>query len=216
MTCTKHKAFVRLLTYSESIKRLGTTQTVVDDFCLKRPEIILAPCGYCLMQFPWNQEPYVNLGEPGYFRLRIAAAWSAVSTHEYARRFRRLRMGAAYFRFINADGSDEDLYERGFVFELNDPLKIAHARRILSGEEREQVHVAGRIIARSMPYNPEWSYCLDPVSVSFFARSDGRTFDANMYYIEDHIDEVGGVLLPGHRWCPSDSRLVAEVKPEMD
>jgi hypothetical protein len=214
--CTKRKVFVRLLAYFGPIKRLGTTQTVVDDFCLKRPEIIPAPCGYCFMQFPWSQEPFVNVGEPGYFRLRMAAAWAAVSVHGYARRFRRLGMGTAYFRFINADGSDEDLHERGFVFELNDPLKIAHARRILSGEEKEKVHVAGLVIARSMPYNPEWSYHLDPVSVSFFSRPGSRAFDANMYYVEDHIDQVGGTLLPGHRWWPSDSRLVAEVRPEMD
>ncbi len=32
-----------------------------------------------------------------------------------------------------------------FVFELTDPDKVAHARRILSGEEKEQVHVMGKI-----------------------------------------------------------------------
>lgn len=125
-------------------------------------------------------------------------------------------MGAAWFKFINADGSDEDLYERGFVFELNDPLKIDHARRILAGQEKVKIHVAGRIVPRSMPYNPEWSFHLDPSSVSFFSRQEHSAFDANMYYVEDHLDQIGGSFLPGRCWCPSDSRLVAEVWPEMD
>lgn len=125
-------------------------------------------------------------------------------------------MGAAWFRFINADGSDADLHERGFVFELNDPLKIDDARRILAGQEKIRVHVAGRVIPQSMPYNPEWSFHLDPASISFFAVQEHAALDANMYYVEDHLDQIGSSFLPGRCWSPGDSRLVAEVWPPMD
>jgi hypothetical protein len=35
--------------------------------------------------------------------------------------------------------------------------------------------------------------------------------DANMMYVEDHLDEAGGAFLPGNHWCPWDSRVTREV-----
>jgi hypothetical protein len=54
-----------------------------------------------------------------------------------------------------------------FIFELTDEEKIAHARRIISGEETEQVHVLGKIIKQPKPYNPKWDYHLDPSTIPF-------------------------------------------------
>ena len=112
----------------------------------------------------------------------------------------------AYFAFQQQPGQE-------FVFELMDEGKIAHARRIVSGDERAQVHVLGRIIKRKMPYNPRWSYHYDPASISFFQMAI-EVCDANMEYVEDHLDEACGAFLPGCMWCPWDSRVTREVTPE--
>jgi hypothetical protein len=111
----------------------------------------------------------------------------------------------AYFRFTDTDGRPR------FVIELTDEARIAHARRILSGEETQQIHVHGRIIKRPQPYNPGWSFHLDPSTISFFEVAI-EVCDASMQYVEDHLDEAGGAFLPGAHWCPWSSRLVDEVQ----
>ncbi|MEU7746009.1 calmodulin-binding protein [Nonomuraea sp. NPDC049158] len=97
-----------------------------------------------------------------------------------------------------------------FVFQLTDPAKIEHARRILSGEEREEVHVLGRIIKRPAPYNPRWSFHYDPNTISFFAFAI-EVCDATVSYTEDHLDEACGAFLPGCVFCPWTSKLVREI-----
>jgi hypothetical protein len=110
---------------------------------------------------------------------------------------------AAYFAF-------QDYSNTEFIFELTDEKKIDHARRIISGEESEEVHVMGRVIKRPKPYNPGWSYHLDPPSISFFAMAI-EVCDANISYVEDHLDEACGAFLPGCFWCPWSSRVVREI-----
>jgi hypothetical protein len=112
-------------------------------------------------------------------------------------------MATAYFAFTQRPGQE-------FVFELNDDERIAHARRIVTGEETERVHVMGRIQKRKMPYNASWDFCLDPATITFFAVAI-EVCDANMEYVEDHLDEACGAFLPGCHWCPWDSRVVREV-----
>ena len=109
----------------------------------------------------------------------------------------------AYFRFTDTDGKPR------FVIELRDPDKIAHARRILSGEERSRIHVQGTVVKESAPYNPGWSFHLDPGSIDFFEFAT-EVCDASIQYVEDHLGEVGGSTLPGSHWCPWSSRLVQE------
>lgn len=109
----------------------------------------------------------------------------------------------AYFAFRQE--SDKE-----FIFELADEDKIAHARRILSGEETDRVHVMGRIRKTAKPYNPGWDYHLDPDTVSFFAFAI-EVCDANMDYVSDHLDEACGAFLPGCYWCPWSSKVVREV-----
>ena len=114
---------------------------------------------------------------------------------------------SAYFRFTDTNGQPR------FVIELNDEAKIAHARKILSGEETGRIHIHGRIIKRPVPYNPGWSFHLDPNTIDFFEMAI-EVCDSSMQYLEDHLDEAGGAFLPGGHWCPWSSRLVDEVRPQ--
>lgn len=97
-----------------------------------------------------------------------------------------------------------------FVVELTDESKIQKARDILSGKEKDATHILGRIIKRPADYNPNWSYQLDPNSISFFQMAI-EVCDASIQYTEDHLDEAGGAFLPGAFWCPWNSRLVKEI-----
>jgi hypothetical protein len=98
-----------------------------------------------------------------------------------------------------------------FVMELTDEATIAHARRILSGEETREIHVHGKIIKQRKDYNPSFSFHLDPATIRFFSLAM-EVCDATMTYVEDHLDEAGGAFLPGGQWCPWDSQLSREVR----
>jgi len=97
-----------------------------------------------------------------------------------------------------------------FVIKLTDAKKIEHARRIISGEETERTHVLGRIIKTRAPYNPSYSFHLDPNTIDFFQMAI-EVCDASLPYVEDHLDEACGAFLPGCFFCPWTSKLVAEV-----
>ncbi|MQY04592.1 BP74-related protein [Actinomadura macrotermitis] len=114
-------------------------------------------------------------------------------------------MATAYFAF-------QQHRDQEFVFELNDDELIEKARKIVKGEEKNSVHVIGRIKHGTKPYNPRWSYHLDPATINFFEVAI-EVCDANMQYVEDHLDEAGGAFLPGGHWCPWDSRVTREVTP---
>ncbi|MEU6175908.1 calmodulin-binding protein [Streptantibioticus parmotrematis] len=109
----------------------------------------------------------------------------------------------AYFEMTDITGSP-------FVIKLTDSARIEEARRILSGEERDRLHVIGRIVKRREPYNPRWDFALNPDTVSFFEVAI-EVCDATTPYVEDHLDEAGGAFLPGLYWCPWTSRLVREL-----
>ncbi|TMR10677.1 calmodulin [Nonomuraea zeae] len=94
--------------------------------------------------------------------------------------------------------------------QLTDEAKIAHARRILSGDETWRVHVHGRIVKRPVAYNARWSYHLQPDTIDFFEMAI-EVCDSSIQYLEDHLDEAGGAFLPGGHWCPWSSRLVREL-----
>jgi hypothetical protein len=108
-----------------------------------------------------------------------------------------------YFAFTDYSG-------REFVFELTNEQRIAEARRILSGEETMSIHVMGRIRKQPAPYNPGWSFHLDPDTITFFTMAI-EVCDASIQYTEDHLDEACGAFLPGCFWCPWSSRLTREV-----
>ncbi|MEV4000662.1 calmodulin [Actinomadura sp. NPDC049753] len=103
-----------------------------------------------------------------------------------------------------------DVSREQFVIKLTDPAKIQHARDLLSGDSADRPHVVGRILTRSTPYNPRWSYHLNPDTIDFFDVAI-EVCDATMPYVDDHLDEAGGAFLPGLVWCPWSSRLVREL-----
>ncbi|GAA1983367.1 calmodulin-binding protein [Kitasatospora viridis] len=108
----------------------------------------------------------------------------------------------AYFEFT--DGTDT------FVFQLTDPAKIQQARNMLSGVDTEDTGVMGTVVKTPAPYNQPWNYQLDPGSVHFFSMAT-EVCDASISYVNDHLDEVGGALLPRSTWCPWHSKLTREV-----
>ncbi|MEV5986194.1 calmodulin-binding protein [Streptomyces sp. NPDC052051] len=110
---------------------------------------------------------------------------------------------AAYFNLHDSSGSD-------FVIELTDPNKISEARDIVStgGDQL----VIGTIEKQPASYNPPWSFHLQPDTIHF-ADMAIEVCDANIPYVEEHLDEVGGALLPGQVWCPWSGRLTHEVTP---
>ncbi|MFI6995761.1 calmodulin-binding protein [Nonomuraea wenchangensis] len=103
-----------------------------------------------------------------------------------------------------------DITRENFVVQLTDPVKIQHARDLISGTATNEPHVLGRILKRSAPYNPRWSYQLNPDTISFFDVAI-EVCDATIPYVEDYLDEAGGAFLPGLVWCPWTSRLVREI-----
>ncbi|WNG60367.1 calmodulin [Archangium gephyra] len=113
----------------------------------------------------------------------------------------------AYFAFKEPSSPGME-----FIIALTDEAKIQMARDILSGKEKNRIHVHGRIIKRRQPYNPRFNFYLDPVTIDFFEVAI-EVCDANMMYVEDHLDEAGGAFLPGGHWCPWDSQLTREVTP---
>lgn len=106
----------------------------------------------------------------------------------------------AYFQFT--DGTNK------FIIKLNDQYKIAEARAIIK-DNLDKI-IVGTIVKTPASYNPPWSYHLDPSTISFY-QVGRETCDASIQDIEDHLAEVGDSLLPGLRWCPWGSKLIAEV-----
>jgi hypothetical protein len=116
----------------------------------------------------------------------------------------------AYFAFEQT--SPEGVVNE-FVFMLQDAGKIAEARRILQDLHALNVHVQGTVIKSRAPYNPRWSYHLDPDTISFFEMAI-EVCDANMTYLEEHLEEIGGSTLPDSHWCPWSSHLRKELRAD--
>ncbi|MBR7839013.1 calmodulin-binding protein [Actinospica durhamensis] len=103
-----------------------------------------------------------------------------------------------------------DITHEHFVVKLTDPMDIAHARDLLSGETTDQPHLMAIIKPDTAPYNPRWSFHTRPDTVEFFDFAT-EVCDATIPYVEEHLDEAGGAFLPGYRWCDWSSRLVREI-----
>ena len=94
---------------------------------------------------------------------------------------------------------------------LTDTARIQEARDIANGVQTGAVRVMGVVVKAPAPYNPPWSYHLDPASLRFFECAI-EVCDANPRYVEEHLDEVCGSLLPQCEWCPWSSRVVEEIE----
>jgi hypothetical protein len=103
-----------------------------------------------------------------------------------------------------------DVSNETFVIRLTDPADVAHARGLLAGTETGSPHIAGTVVKTAVPYNIGWSYHIE--DISFFEIST-EVGDSTMRYIEKHLVEVGGALLPGSVWTGWSSELVAELAP---
>lgn len=97
-----------------------------------------------------------------------------------------------------------------FLVQLHDRELVSHARKLLDGTETSDALIAGTVIKTPTDYNIGWSYHLAPKSIFFFEFST-EVGDSTMRFIEDHLAEVGGELLPGSAWTPWTSRLVNEL-----
>jgi hypothetical protein len=116
----------------------------------------------------------------------------------------------AFFLFEQSAPTGE---VKQFTFKLVDAAKIAQARAILAKKAVQSVK--GTIVKTGAPYNPEWSFHLDPPTI-VFPEENIEVCDANVVYVEAHLDEVGGSTLPHSVWCPWSSRLAAEVTDLID
>jgi len=103
-----------------------------------------------------------------------------------------------------------DLGQKPFIIQLQDKDLIRHARDIVKGTEKHKVHVSGIIAKEKASYNPGWLFHLVPASISFFEVAM-EVCDAAPEYVDQHLDDVGGSLLPDGRWCPWRARVVGEV-----
>ena len=120
---------------------------------------------------------------------------------------------AAYFRSSKTLPKGE---RKIFVFKLTDDARrINEARAILQQSHPTKNHVQGTIATSKAPYNPEWSFHLDPITIGFFEMQI-EVCDANVTCVEEHLDEIGGSTLPRNFWCPWNSRLFAEVTKSID
>ena len=113
----------------------------------------------------------------------------------------------AYFEF-KGSGTQEF-----FIIQLVEQAKIDHARSILSGQETARVHPQGTIVQQKAFYNPKWSFYLEPKSIDFFELNI-EVCDANMNYIEQNLDAIGGATLPRLHWCPWNSHFTRELSPQ--
>jgi hypothetical protein len=118
----------------------------------------------------------------------------------------------AYFMF---EQTSPNTKTENFIFALINQATIDEARMILSGEIRGKRSVQGTIIKQRVPYNPEWSFHLEPASIAFFEMAI-EVCDANVRYVESHLPEVGSDFLPKNHWCPWSSRLIKEVTDQID
>ena len=114
---------------------------------------------------------------------------------------------SAYFQFQQFSPAGE---LKKFVLRLDDERNIAEARAILNDSNSIKSHVQGTIVPNPAPYNPDWSFHLDPALIGFF-EFQTDVCDSNVTYVEEHLDSIGGSFPPNSFWCPWSCKLEAEV-----
>jgi hypothetical protein len=97
-----------------------------------------------------------------------------------------------------------------FIFEVRGRARIEEMRAALANPSNPKRHVSGILDPSKAGYNPQWSFHLVPDTVSLFEMAI-EVCDANVIYVEAHLDEVGGNFLPKSFWCPWSSELESEV-----
>jgi len=125
-----------------------------------------------------------------------------------------------YFSFVTPDDGRTSISRHPaevgqvlteFVIAVDDPGTIRHILGILDGTYiGRAVHIKGRIVKDRADYNKNWSYHIDPASITLFD-SEAEECDATAYEVEQNLDLVGGSFLPGGVWCPWSSKLMREL-----
>jgi hypothetical protein len=103
-----------------------------------------------------------------------------------------------------------DVTGHTFIVEITNPADIRHARELVRGQTHDLPHILARIVKHPAPYNPQWSYHIDPSTIEFFDVST-EVCDATIPYVQEHLSEAGGAFLPGLIWCDWSSHLVREI-----
>ncbi|HEX8148616.1 MAG TPA: DUF4214 domain-containing protein [Pyrinomonadaceae bacterium] len=126
-----------------------------------------------------------------------------ISSIEYRERFTRSdKLEEAFFEFTVSPSPEKA------VFRLSDPARIAEARSLAG---RSKI-IIGTVLKEPIYYNRPWSFHLDPESIRFgdFA---AEVCDTGIPPIEEHLESVGGSLLPGNTVCPWRAGGYREVPP---
>lgn len=117
----------------------------------------------------------------------------------------KLSEAAAYFELRM-----HNITYKQFVIKLTNPTSIQHARDLLAKRTTSQPSVNVIIVKQKASYNPNWSFHINPDTVSFFDFAT-EVCDSSPTLIEKHLSEVGGSFLPGNRWCPWGSYISKEI-----
>lgn len=97
-----------------------------------------------------------------------------------------------------------------FVIKLDDSDKIEHARRILSGVPDVEQNIMGKIIQRKAPYNPQWSYHLEPSSIKFVEICEEQ-IESTAANLEEQITSTGETATNKDMWCPYPCKVTKEI-----
>lgn len=109
-----------------------------------------------------------------------------------------------YFEFAMQHDEKERM-----VIKLTSKEKIKAIREIIKNSGSQIL--IGNIVKQPAKYDKRWSYHVEPSSIEFVDAA-AEVCDASIQYVEDHLDEVGGALLPGNVWCPWESQMIRELR----
>jgi hypothetical protein len=97
------------------------------------------------------------------------------------------------------------LAEGRFVIALDNPKTIEQARAAITDPDNNPSSVMGILSKEPAPYNPPWSYHLEPSTIELFDTAI-EVCDASPEYVEEHLEEACC------RWCPWSSQVVGELE----
>lgn len=121
-----------------------------------------------------------------------------------------IKAETAYFAVTTDYVEDEDNNVR-FIIELKDETLIKHARALLSYETSDNHHIMGRFYVGRKSYNPDFSYYLQPETISFFDNTRSRC-DYPFKAVDKNPLKFCTETTPQCFLCPSTSYLIEEVE----
>lgn len=100
--------------------------------------------------------------------------------------------------------------DRFYIF-LSDPEMIEYARAMLNGAETVDTarHISGVVRVGHSSYNSDWSFYLEPSSISFFD-NEIAACNATISHVDANSDAWCS-MVSGCRWCPWESEIIREI-----